>query len=593
MSNPVAELLQRLAGTQGDTHAQSVLAAKFALALRPEEERASLRAAMDAASILRWFDHSLLARVLDISEEASRRQFEILKQLPFVERYRRREEDLRNLHESTRLGWRKELARETTERFRHLSARAVACFVDDLTPAGRIEWIYHLLCGDPDQGARELQAMDRDWSTRARIEDLSGLASSLKELEETGLVQNPGRIWVLLSIAWTRVNRGEAAELAEAALAVLKLARDLGETRAEADSQCLLGDVLRAQGKLAQAQSAYEENLAISGRLAAGDPDNLGWQRELALAHTRVGIVLEIQGSLAESLVEHHQALVISRRLTEQDPANAARQGELAQTYYWIGSALESEGRLTEALAAFEEYRAIYQALAAQDPDNAGSQRELATAQNRLGEVLQAQANPVEAEAAYRFALEILARLAARDPSNADWQRELAGSLVRIGSVLKDQGDLVGAQAAHERSQAIFRKLATQNPRNAFWLSDLAISCGNVGSVLQARGQLAEAKAALAECLSMSLRLAEQDPANGRWQRELAAAYGSIAGLESNAGNYQIALRSYEKASQILGELAEKAPDFAQWIEDKKRIDSALADCRELALKAELPDAPA
>ena len=38
-------------------------------------------------------------------------------------------------------------------------------------------------------------------------------------------------------------------------------------------------DVLRAQGKLAEAHAAFDENLAISRRLANQDPSNGGWQQ--------------------------------------------------------------------------------------------------------------------------------------------------------------------------------------------------------------------------------------------------------------------------------------------------------------------------
>ena len=32
---------------------------------------------------------------------------------------------------------------------------------------GRIEWIYHLLVADPEQGATELENLDRSWASVA------------------------------------------------------------------------------------------------------------------------------------------------------------------------------------------------------------------------------------------------------------------------------------------------------------------------------------------------------------------------------------------------------------------------------------------
>jgi hypothetical protein len=43
-----------------------------------------------------------------------------------------------------------------------------------------------------------------------------------------------------------------------------------------------IGDVLVAQGKLDEALKAYRDSLAIRERLAAADPGNTQWQRDLS-----------------------------------------------------------------------------------------------------------------------------------------------------------------------------------------------------------------------------------------------------------------------------------------------------------------------
>ena len=50
-----------------------------------------------------------------------------------------------------------------------------------------------------------------------------------------------------------------------------------------------MGGVLETQGKLTEAQAAFEESLAICRRLAEQDPNNAGWQSDLAVAYNRVG----------------------------------------------------------------------------------------------------------------------------------------------------------------------------------------------------------------------------------------------------------------------------------------------------------------
>lgn len=548
MPDPVTELLRRLAETQGDTHAQSALAAEFALDAGPEEEREELRAALDAAAVLRWFDDSLLAKLLEIPQEEARRRFEKLKTLPFVERYRRRGQDLSDIHESTRLGWRKKLAQKTPELFRDLSGRAAACFAEDLTPGGRIEWIYHLLCGDPDRGASELASMDRDWSRRARTEDRYALAAALNELEETALVQNRARVWVLLVIAGTRASRGEEAQLAESALAVLGYAQDAQDLRAEAYSQALLGDVFHAQGRMQKAQKAYRRYLSITMQLALQNPGNAGSQSDLADAHNRIGIAQQAKGNLTEAQAAYEKSLAIAKKLAEEDRGNASLQSDLSAAYTCLGSLLQARTKFEEAQSQ--------------------------------------QATLAEAQAAYEQSLSISGRLAAQDPDNAGWQLALATAHSWMGSVSEARDNLIEAQASYEKAEAITRRLAEQDPGHVGLQWILSRRCGNLGNVLEVLDKLAEAKAKFGECLSITRRLAEQATGNASWQRDLAVAYTRVAALESKDGRNEAALPLYEEASRIMTALVENAPDFAEWKEDKESVDSQLARCRDLIAKA-------
>jgi tetratricopeptide (TPR) repeat protein len=84
-----------------------------------------------------------------------------------------------------------------------------------------------------------------------------------------------------------------------------------------------VGGVLEAQGKLGEAQAAFEEALRISRQLAEHDPSNADWQQGLAVAHNRVGGVLEAQGKPGEAEAAFEEDLRIRRQLAEHDPSNA------------------------------------------------------------------------------------------------------------------------------------------------------------------------------------------------------------------------------------------------------------------------------
>src|SRR6266446_5010089 len=261
--DPIRDFLLRLRDTQGDTRAQAALTAEFVVVSRPRDEQQPLRAGLDAAAVLHWFNAQLLEKVLEIPEDEAQRRLETLKEHSFVEHYRGESDLHYNLHESTRLGWRIRFARERPERFRAFSLRASSCFAENSTPNGRIEWIYHLLCGDPDLGASELEELDRQWARTARSEDRYALTTALQELEDTQLVRGRARVRSVLAIAWTRVMRGETAQLAGVAAEAVRLAQEFKDKAAEADARCLVGDVWKAQGNLGAAQTAFGDFLAI------------------------------------------------------------------------------------------------------------------------------------------------------------------------------------------------------------------------------------------------------------------------------------------------------------------------------------------
>lgn len=316
-------LIERLQASQGDIQAQSAVAAEFLLAGRRDAERAELTAALDAAAVLRWFDADLLGRVLDLDPAAAQRHYQALLGLPFIEPFPGRTASSRDLHEATRLGWRRKLAAEQTDRLRALSLKAAACFADDGTPAAQVEWIYQRLLGDPDTAAAELAALNRAWSASARPEDLYTLAARLRELLDSGLVRGRAELWCRLVVAWARTLRGEEAQMKEVAEAILEQARAEADLPAQAEAHCLYGDILRTLGQLPAARAAYEADLAISRRLAELDPGNAGWQRDLAGACVRMARLEVVLRQAAAALAHYREAALIFALLVERAPTHA------------------------------------------------------------------------------------------------------------------------------------------------------------------------------------------------------------------------------------------------------------------------------
>lgn len=191
-----------------------------------------------------------------------------------------------------------------------------------------------------------------------------------------------------------------------------------------------LGNALKAQGRLEQAEAAYRRALELK-------PDH-------AEAHYNLGIALHARGAFAAAAASFQRAL-------------RSRAGH-PQTHYALGNALREQGRTEEALSAYRralslapgyaeahvnagnalkalgrtgEAAAAYQQALAYKPD-------FAEAHRNLGAVLLELGRPEEAAAACLRAIEINPRY--------------AEAHCTLGHALRDCGRKKDAEAAYRRA---------------------------------------------------------------------------------------------------------------------------------------------
>ena len=87
--------------------------------------------------------------------------------------------------------------------------------------------------------------------------------------------------------------------------------------------------MLAAQGNTAAALDDYRKGLVIAERMAAADPRNTEWQRDLSVSHNKIGNMLVAQGNTAAALDAYRKGLVIRERLAAADPAHAGWQTDV------------------------------------------------------------------------------------------------------------------------------------------------------------------------------------------------------------------------------------------------------------------------
>ena len=274
-----------------------------------------------------------------------------------------------------------------------------------------------------------------------------------------------------------------------AATATRQIRRDARRALAAARPSLLsdLVDTLLALGDTKAALAAAERARAIMEELAAADPGNTQWQRDLSVSHTKIGDVLVAAGRREEALAEYRRSLAIREKLAATIPAT--RSGSATCRSATTGSATcwrrrgDVRRRWRNTARAWpsreaRRRRSRQHRVAARPVGQPQQDRRRAGGAGRREEAL----------AAYRRSLAIAEKLAAADPGNTEWQRDLSVSHDRIGDVLVAAGRREEALAAYRRSLAIREKLAAADPGNTEWQRDLSVSHDRIGDVLAARG---------------------------------------------------------------------------------------------------------
>jgi len=138
------------------------------------------------------------------------------------------------------------------------------------------------------------------------------------------------------------------------------------------------GDRLFAQGKLQEAEKAYQRSASLINQVTLLEPHEQSWQQNISALLDRIGDVLNAQGKPEDALKNYQESLVIRQKLVAHDPSNVGWDRGVSVSLERIGDVLNARGRLEEALKNSQQSLAIRQKLVAHDPSNVGWQNDLA-----------------------------------------------------------------------------------------------------------------------------------------------------------------------------------------------------------------------
>jgi tetratricopeptide (TPR) repeat protein len=353
-------------------------------------------------------------------------------------------------------------------------------------------------------------------------------------------------------------------DLGNGIVALLKAdPNDAGWQRDLAETESRVGQVQARLGHSADALRAYREGHAIFVRLAAADPHNGVFRRDLSGSFNDIGDMQLAQGDLAGALDSFRDGLDIDRAGIQSDPDNADLQRDLTVSYQKAGDVQVRQGDLAAALTSYRAAFAIANRQAKSDPMAGGPQRDLSVAFSKIGNVQVAAGDLPGALASYQADLDIAGRLAASDPTNTGWQRDFAVTLNKVGDVLAARGKLAEALDSYQRSFAIADRLAKSDPSNTEWRRDLSLSIEKVGDMQAARNEFAEALKSYREAFSLDDSLAKLDPGNADWRQDVAISLEKIGNAHAAQNDLADALESYQNAFAILDDVAKSDPSNA------------------------------
>jgi hypothetical protein len=220
------------------------------------------------------------------------------------------------------------------------------------------------------------------------------------------------------------------------------------------------GDLDRALTRFRSAQPGY----AAAVRAKPRQPD---WLMHESWAHNNVGHILESKGDLVQARGEYEAYLATSRRVARMKPHDDKALQQVAEAQDNLGQLLFAEGDLAGAERAYSDERALLQAIAKGDPRNAAAQTDLAQAETFYARVAGALGHDAAARESLGKALRLGETLLQDDAGNVEKMGDVASYNRRLGRMLRLDGDVARAQPLLARSRALYVQMLALSPDNS------------------------------------------------------------------------------------------------------------------------------
>jgi tetratricopeptide (TPR) repeat protein len=194
--------------------------------------------------------------------------------------------------------------------------------------------------------------------------------------------------------------------------------------------------LLEALGEVDEAASHAAQSVAIMGRLAAEDPSNVDWQRELGRSHYRAGSIAGARGAFPEALAHLQTAAAVIGRAAASDTLNPARQRDLADARAALAQHFVSVADAPRAVAEAVAAERVAAGLLEKSPDDRQAARLRGLSLMLQGRAWSRAGERVRARSAWSAAASVLEPVARR---SRDYDVLGPWALTLIGLERKDE----------------------------------------------------------------------------------------------------------------------------------------------------------
>ena len=291
-----------------------------------------------------------------------------------------------------------------------------------------------------------------------------------------------------------------------------------------------------------RARDGFDKSLRIAERLAALEPDNIDFLRDLSISYERLAH-LDRNSDPKRARDGFEKVLRIAERLAALEPGNTTFLRDLSVSYNNLAD-LDKTSDPKRARDGFEKGLRIRERLAALQPDNTSFLRDLSVSYERLAD-LDTTSDPKRARDGFEKGLRIAERLAALEPDNTSFLRDFSISYERLAD-LDTTSDPKRARDGFEKGLRIAERLAALEPDNTIFLLDLSTSYDSLAD-LDKTSDPGRARAGFEKGLRIRERLAALEPDNTIVLRDLVFSY------------YK--LENYRRALEIAEDLLNRQPE--------------------------------